>query len=168
MLSFVPPGVPAGALAFALLCLLALLAVLCDVLFEVGRVRREDPTGNIVIARSQFHLRLLSALVWCLALGLLAYCASLGWPVSRPGASSGGPAVLQSGLDPRRWLSLMGGAMLLVLIGIALLFYDLWRVRARARVQEGLFHQQLELMAQREAERLQRPSLPGPSEINPR
>ena len=137
-----------GQLVFGIICVLALLAIICGALYEIGRVRRESSSGNIVISPSQFRLRLLSAAVWFIALATLAYCATFGLPVRENG-------VVVRGLVLKQWLALTGGAFLLVIIALALLAYDIWRVRARSRVQESRFQQQLEQLAQREIEHAQ-------------
>ena len=138
-------GVPGGALAFAVLCLLGLLAIVCGVLFEIGRVRREGAGQGLIVAREQFAWRMGSALVWFVALGLLAYASSWGWP----------RRALALGLDGRAWLQVLGWAMLLTLIGLALLAHDLWRVRSRTAAQEAAFKAGLSLLAQQEIERAQ-------------
>ncbi len=155
-------GVPGGVLAFAALCLLALLAVACGVLFEIGRARRESASesrssAGSVIGRAQFGWRLASALVWCAALALLAYASSWGWP--RRG--------LGLGLDGRGWLQVLGWAMIFIFIGLVLLAQDLWRVRARASAQEAAFRTGLSLLAQQEIERAQNPNPPRPKNFSP-
>jgi hypothetical protein len=136
-------GVPSSSLIFAVLCLLALLAVVCGALFEIGRVRREGESGNVVIGRGQFGWRMASALVWCVALGLLAYASSWGWPRQK----------LALGLDARTWLQVLAVAMMLIFVGLMLLAHDLWRVKARSAAQEAAFHAGLSLIAQQEIER---------------
>ena len=138
-------GLSRGQLAFGILCMLALLAIVCGALYEIGRVRRESSSGNIVISQSQFRLRLLSALIWFIALATLAYCATLGLPVRENG-------IVVRGLWPKQWAALTGGSLLLVVIALTLLAYDVWRVSARSRAQEAFFQQQLEQLAQREIE----------------
>lgn len=138
-------GVPGGALAFSVLCLLGLLTIVCGVLFEVGRVRREGAGKGIVVARDQFAWRMGSALVWFIALCLLAYASSWGWPRK----------ALALGLDGRAWLQVLVWAMLLTLVGILLLAHDLWRVRSRTSAQEAAFKAGLALLAQQEIERAQ-------------
>lgn len=137
-----------GQLFFGIICVLALLAIICGALYEIGRVRRESASGNIVISPAQFRLRLLSALIWFIALATLAYCATLGLPVRENG-------VIVRGLWPRQWVALMGGSFLLILIALVLLAYDVWRVSVRSRAQESFFEQQLQQLAQREIEHAQ-------------
>ena len=137
-----------GQLVFGIICVLALIAIVCGALFEIGRVRRENGSGNIVISQTQFRLRLLSALIWFVALSSLAYCATIGLPVRENG-------VIVRGLLPRQWAAMTGGALMLVVIAVLLLAYDVWLVRARSRVQEAFFEQQLEQLAQREIEHAQ-------------
>ncbi len=140
-------GVPSGVLAFAALCLLALLAIGCGVLFEIGRVRR-DASANALIGRAQFRWRMASALVWCVSLGLLAFASSWGWP----------RRALHLGLDGRSWLQILGWAMIFILVGLILLAQDLWRVRARSTAQEAAFRAGLSLLAQQEIERAKTPA----------
>ncbi len=137
-----------GQLIFGVLCVLALIAIICGALFEIGRVRRESQSGNIVISHAQFRLRLLSALIWFIALATLAYCATIGLPVRENG-------IIVRGILPKQWAALTGGALLLVVIAVILLAYDVWRVNVRSRAQESFFEQQLQQLAQREIEHAQ-------------
>lgn len=137
-----------GQLFFGITCVLALVAIVCGALYEIGRVRREDNSGNIVISQTQFRLRLLSAFIWFIALSSLAYCATIGLPVREN-------SVIVRGLLPKQWAAMTGGALMLVVIAVLLLAYDVWLVRARSRVQEAFFEQQLEQLAQREIEHAQ-------------
>ena len=150
-------GVPGGALAFAGLCLLGVLAIVCGLLFEIGRVRREGASGNVVIGRGQFSWRVASGIVWCAALGLLAYASSWGWPRHALGL----------GLDGRVWLRLLACTMILVLIGLMLLAHDLWRVRARSAAQEEAFRQGLNEIAQQEIERARQNRVQNPESKTP-
>lgn len=151
-------GVPGGVLAFAAMCLLGLLAIVCGVLFEIGRVRREGAGSGPAIAREQFGWRMASALVWSVALGLLAYGSSWGWPRHKLGL----------GLDGRGWLQVLGWAMLLILLGIVLLAHDLWRVKARTSAQETAFRASLSLLAQQEIENAARLRSDQPRSDEPR
>ncbi len=141
-------GLTRGQFVFGIVCLLALVAIICGALYEIGRVRRESRSGNIVISQAQFRLRLLSAAIWFIALATLAYCSTLGLPVRENG-------VVVRGLWPKQWAALTGGSLLLIVIALILLAYDVWRVSARSRAQETFFEKQLEELAQREIEHAQ-------------
>ena len=141
-------GLSRGQFIFGIVCMLALVAIICGALYEIGRVRRESRSGNIVISQSQFRLRLLSALIWFIALATLAYCSTLGLPVRENG-------VVVRGLFPKQWAALTGGSLLLIVIALILLAYDVWRVGARSRAQESFFEKQLAELAQREIEHAQ-------------
>jgi hypothetical protein len=84
---------------------------------------------------------MLSALVWMVMLGSLAFTTVFAWPTAGDQIAA------------RRFLSLVSGSMLLLMIGLFLLMYDLWLVSRSRRVQERQFQQQLDLLAQQEIER---------------
>lgn len=138
----------AAKTGFAILCLAALIAVATGAVLEIGRARRaaanEEAGAEVgtLVSRNQFRLRMLSALVWMIVLGSLAYATLFLWP-------SPGDAV-----TARRFVSVISGAVLLIFIGLFLLFYDMWLVARQRRLQEKHFEHQLNAMAQAEIERL--------------
>lgn len=147
--------------AFALLCVLAMIAVVCGAVYEVGRTRREAAERQGEAARGeilrdlappgQLRLRLFSASVWILALGSFAFAMLWLWP-------SAGDRVMA-----RKFLSVVSGASLLLLVALWLLAYDLWQVWRLRRARERAFERQLETIAQLEMDRLRPPHDSSPT-----
>ncbi|MDF2439822.1 MAG: hypothetical protein JWN98_806 [Abditibacteriota bacterium] len=138
----------AAKTGFAILCLVALIAVAIGALLEIARARRAGAAGTAgaegatLVGRNQFWLRMLSAVVWMIVLGSLAYATLFLWPA--PGDD----------VTARRFVAVVSGSILLVLIGVLLLAYDMWLVSRQRRLQEKHFERQLNAMAQLEIERL--------------
>jgi len=136
-------------LAFGLLCIAALFAVASGALLEVARARRAASDGSVaeeastLVSRNQFRLRMLSAVVWMIVLGSLAYATLRLWPA--PGDA----------VTARRFVAVVSGAVLLIFIGLFLLAYDMWLMGRRRRLQEKQFERQLNDLAQSEIERLE-------------
>lgn len=132
---------------FGLLCLAGLIAVAVGAVLEIGRARRAaqesmPADGAPLVGVNQFRLRILSAVVWMIVLGALAYATMFLWPT--PGDM----------VTARRFVALVSGAVSLIVIGLFLLAYDMWLVSRRRRMQEKYFERQLNEMAQAEIERL--------------
>ena len=152
--------------AFALLCLLAMVAVAGGAALEIGRARREagevtiaadDATlGRAIVPPNQLRLRLFSALIWMLSLASFAFAMVWLWPAK-------GDTVMA-----RKFISVVSGAFLLLLIALWLLLYDVWQVGRRRRAREKVFERELEILAQQEIERLRSPATPPstPSDIS--
>ena len=124
---------------FALLCLLGVIAVGTGAVLEINRMRR----GQSIIGVNQFRLRLLSAVVWMVILGSTGYALLYLWP-----EKGDNPAAL-------RFLSVVSGIILLLVVGFVLLMYDLWRVSLQHRQQQAQFNRQRDLLAQMEIEKRQ-------------
>jgi hypothetical protein len=129
---------------FVASCLLGLVAIAAGALLEIARQRR----GESLLRTSQFRLRIFSALIWMIALGSLAYAAAFLWP--QHGAA---PAVRKA--QAEKFLSVISGAMTLLLIGILLLGYDMWQLARERRLKEAQFNLQLVDMAREEIEKAQ-------------
>jgi len=128
-----------GKNIFALLCLLGIIAIVVAVVLEIRRVRR----GESVITIGQFRLRLLSALVWMILLGSTSYAILVLWP--QPGNQ----------LQAQRFVSVVSGVVLLLIIGLLLMAYDLWQFSVQRRIREAEFNRELAKMAQTEIQRVQ-------------
>ncbi len=124
---------------FALLCLLGVIAIGTGAVLEINRMRRKES----IIGVNQFRLRLLSAVVWMIILGSTGYALLYLWP-----EKGDTPAAL-------RFLSVVSGIILLLVIGFVLLMYDLWRVSLQHRQQQAQFNRQRDLLAQMEIEKRQ-------------
>lgn len=123
---------------FAALCILAMIAVLTGAILEMRRSRR----GESLISLNQYRLRLLSAFIWVIVLGSLSYATLFLWP--EPGDRAQG----------YRFLSVVSGAGLLFIIGIALLLVDIFQLSRERQRQADRFNTELAAMAEMEGERL--------------
>ena len=128
---------PTAKNIFALLCLLGVVAVATAAMLEVARMRR----GESVISPRQFRLRLLSAVIWMILLGSTSYAMFFLWPERGDLEQS------------RRFLSVMSGVILLLLLALLLFIYDVWQFARQRRQREAQFQQQLLEMAQAEIQR---------------
>jgi hypothetical protein len=122
---------------FAISCLLCLVAIATGAVLEIVRQQR----GESLLRPSQFRLRILSALIWMIALGSMAFAVTFLWP--------------ERGNDvaARKFLSVLSGALSLVFFAVILLAYDLWQVARERRVREAQFNLQLADMALHEIEK---------------
>ena len=123
---------------FALVCCIGVIAVAVGALIEVRRARR----GDGIIPPRQFRLRLFSALIWAIALGSLAYTVLFLWPERGDRDQA------------RKFLSIVSGVVLLVVIGLILLAYDFWLVGQARRLQQARFERNVDEMGRAEIERV--------------
>lgn len=128
---------------FALLCLLCVIAVATGAWLEIARTRR----GDNLLAPRHFRLRLISAVVWILALLSLAGAVTIWWPPPHP-------------TDNQRLqlYAVFTGAISLMTIGLLLGVADFWivsRTRHKVEREQALrFSQQLHELAETETARL--------------
>jgi len=132
---------PTAKIAFAVLCLLGILAVGIGALLEISRKRQ----GNTVVTPVQFKLRMISAVIWMIVLGSLFYAVVFLWPQRGLG--------METERQARQFLSVVSGSFLLIAVALGLLVYDLWRLAREGRVHEARFNQQLIALAHAEVER---------------
>ncbi len=126
-----------GRMIFAMLCLLAMVAITGGGVLELLRFKR----GESMLRAGQLGLRLFSALVWLILLGSLAYAVMLLWPTDVPSA--------------RKFAAVVSGALFLLFIAIFLLAYDVWQVGRQRRLQERAFQRNLEGLAREEIQKVQ-------------
>jgi hypothetical protein len=141
----VPGGEMAGESAktvFTVSCLLCLVAIAAGALLEIVRQTR----GESLLRPWQFRLRVFSALVWMIALASLAYAVAFLWPQQHA-------ALAIRKAQAEKFLSVISGAMILLLIGIILLAYDMWQLARERRLKEAQFNLQLVDMARTEIEK---------------
>jgi hypothetical protein len=129
---------------FVVSCLLGLVAIAVGALLEITRQRR----GESLLRPSLFRLRIVSALIWILTLGSLAYAVAFLWPQHDA-------AFALRRAQAEKFLSVVSGALLLLLIGVLLLAYDMWQLARERRLKEAQFHLQMANMAQAEIEKAQ-------------
>jgi len=132
-----------GRMIFAMLCLLAMIAITGGGVLEILRFKR----GESMLRPGQLGLRLFSALVWLILLGSLAYGVMLLWPTDAASA--------------RKFAAVISGALFLLFIAIFLLAYDVWQVGRQRRLQERTFQRNLEGFAREEIQKIQTDSSPS-------
>jgi len=123
---------------FALVCCIGLIAVAAGALLEMRRARR----GDSILPPRQLRLRLISSLIWAITLGSLAYGVLFLWPER-------GDLV-----QARRFLGVISGAMMLIVIGLFLLAYDIWLVGQARRLQQAHLERNKSELARAEIERV--------------
>lgn len=120
---------------FSILCLLALIAVAAGGVLEVLRQTR----GESLLRPGQFRLRIFSVFVWIILLGSLSFAVSFLWPSDKASAT--------------KFVAVVSGSLMLLLIALFLLAYDVWQVGKQRRASERKFEQQLEGMAREEIDK---------------
>lgn len=128
-----------GRMIFAMLCLLAMVAITGGGILELLRFRR----GESLLRPSQLALRIFSALVWLVLLGSLAYAVTMLWPNPQDVSSA------------RKFAAVVSGSLSLLFIAIFLLAYDVWQVSRQRRLQERTFQRNLEGFAREEIQKIQ-------------
>jgi hypothetical protein len=124
---------------FALMCLLGIIAVAVAAVLEIRRVRR----GESVVTPLQFRLRMVSALIWVLVLGSTSYAILQLWPAPKDQDQA------------KRFISVISGVVLLLIIALLLMVYDLRLFALQRRRREAEFNQELAALAQAEIQRAQ-------------
>jgi hypothetical protein len=127
---------------FVMSCLLGLIVIAIGAGLEIWRQKR----GESLLRAGQFRLRIFSSIIWMIALGSLAYAVAFLWP--NPDL-----ALVTRRAQAEKFLSIISGAMMLLLIGIVLLGYDMWQLARERRLKEAQFNLQLLDMAREEIEK---------------
>ena len=140
-----PASIPTERIIFALICCIGIIAVATGAALEIRRARR----GRSIIPPRQIRLRLFSALIWIITLGSLSYAVLLLW--SEPGDLA----------QARRFVGVISGVMLLIVIGLLLVAYDLWLVGQARRLQQAKFKLNMDDLARAEIERVQQEQSSG-------
>ena len=140
-----PASVPTERIIFALFCCIGIIAVATGAALEIRRARH----GSSIIPPRQMRLRLFSAVIWIITLGSLSYAVLLLWP--EPGNLG----------QARRFLGIISGAMLLIVIGLLLVAYDLWLLGQARRLHQAKFKLNMDEMARAEIERVRQEQTSG-------
>lgn len=123
---------------FAVLCLVGLIAILCGALFEFGRQKRAA-----TISSRHFRWRMVSALLWVIILGSLAYATIFLWPV---------PPTQQT---VRRFGAVLAGSMSLMLLAFVLMLFDFYLTSKTRQAQSARMRLEMAEIARIEIERAQ-------------
>lgn len=133
---FVSPPPSTEIVGFTLVCLLGMVVIATALWLEWRRVKR----GESLFGAKVFRWRAASGVVWLLILGTLSYAMWFLWPTS-------GDKIMA-----RKFLSVLNGALLLMLLSFVLLYLDFVAVlRERRRQEKNLKRQMSDLV--REAEK---------------
>lgn len=130
-------------LIFAMLCVLGALAIVIVALLEIVRARR----GESLLAPWHLRLRLMSVLIWMIALISLAMSVTTQWPPPHPTKN-----------QQLQFFALVDGVLLLMALGLLLAagdYWVFWRKRRRVETAQTIrFAQELRAMAESESARL--------------
>jgi len=135
---------------FALICLLGIIAVGIAALFEFRRMHR----GESVITSTQFRLRMFSAWIWMVLLGSTSYAILMLWPETGNLGAGARPTPEQT-LQAKRFLSVISGVFLLLIIALGLIAYDLVLFARQRKQKQAEFNRELAALAEIEIARLQ-------------
>ncbi len=128
---------------FATLCVLGALAIVIVALLEIVRARR----GESLLAPWHLRLRLISGLIWIIALISLAMAVTVQWPP--PYATDN---------QKLQFLALVNGVIMLMALGLLLAggdYWVFWRKRQRIETAQTIrFAEELRAMAESESARL--------------
>jgi hypothetical protein len=124
---------------FAALCLLGLITIWCGAVFEARR-QQKSPT----ISKRHFRWRMVSALLWTLILGSLAYATLFTWPVPKDYDSV------------RRFGAILAGSLMLMMVAFMVIIFDFYLTAQTRRIQTARMQQDLGEIARVEIERAQR------------
>jgi hypothetical protein len=123
---------------FAAMCLLGLVTIWCGAVFEARRQQR-TPT----ISKRHFRWRMVSALLWTIILGSLAYATLFTWPVVGDYNSV------------RRFGAILAGSLLLMMVAFMVIIFDFYLTAQTRKIQTARMHQDLGEIARVEIERAQ-------------
>ena len=130
-------------LLFATLCVLGTIAIVCVAFLEIARARRSES----LLSPWHLRLRLITGLIWIIALLSLAIAVTVQWP--RPFASTN---------QKLQFVALVNGVVLLMALGLLLFGGDYWVFwRKRKRIEQAQtvrFAEELRAMAESETARL--------------
>jgi len=124
---------------FSATCLAGVTVIAVAAILEIIRQRK----GESLLRAGQFRLRIFSALIWIILLGAMAIAVAFLWPQKGDFATM------------RKFASVLGGSLSLLLIALFLLAYDFWQINRQRQITELKFNHQLDDMARAEIEKIQ-------------
>ena len=130
---------PILRLIFGALCVAGMFAILAGLLFEWGRLRR----GNSVLSPRQMRWRIVGGTLWILVLGSFAYATAFLWPSD-----------LHDVVTGRRFVSVMAGAAMLLVVALIITAFDAFLTLKGAQFQRQKFERNAGEAARAEIERI--------------
>lgn len=124
---------------FAALCLAGMCAIIAGLVFESGRLKR----GNSVLSPRQMRWRIVGGALWILVLGSFAYATVFLWPTNLNDAVTG-----------RRFIAMMAGATVLLVIALIITAFDAYLTLKGAQLQREKFERDASKIASAEIDRI--------------
>ena len=124
---------------FAALCVAGMCAIIAGLVFESGRLKR----GNSVLSPRQLRWRIVGGALWVLVLGSFAYATVFLWPNN-----------LNDVVTGRRFISVMAGATVLLVIALIITAFDAYLTLKGAQLQREKFERDAGKVARAEIERI--------------
>jgi len=137
-------------LIFGALCIVGMFAILAGLLFEWGRLKR----GNSVLAPRQMRWRIVGGTLWVLVLGSFAYATVFLWPNN-----------LNDVVTGRRFIAVMAGATVLLVIALIITAFDAFLTLKGAQLQREKFERNAGEVALAEIERIRAQHRPDSSHV---
>ena len=124
---------------FALLCLTGLVAIATAAYVEVSRMRR----GETALTPRHFRWRMISASLWVLILGSLAYGTLFEWPLNSHDEN-----------HMRRFSIILVGAMSLMMLAMVLFAVDVVLTMRERQQQRESYVRDVHDLARKEIEKI--------------
>ena len=124
---------------FGALCVAGMCAIIAGLLFESGRLKR----GDSVLSPRQMRWRIVGGALWVLVLGSFAYATIFLWPNN-----------LNDVITGRRFLAVMAGASVLLVIALIITAFDAYLTLKGAQLQREKFARNADKLAQAEIDRV--------------
>ncbi len=130
---------PTLRLIFGALCVAGMVAIVAGLLFEWGRLRR----GNSVLSPRQMRWRIAGGALWVLVLGSFAFATIFLWPSD-----------LKDVVTGRRFIAMMAGATVLLVIALVITAFDAYLTLKGAQLQREKFERESGNIARAEIDRI--------------
>ena len=124
---------------FGALCVAGMCAIIAGLVFESGRLKR----GDSVLSPRQLRWRIVGGALWVLVLGSFAYATIFLWPSDLKDVATG-----------RRFIAVMAGATVLLVIALIITAFDAYLTLKGAQLQREKFERNAEKLAGAEIERI--------------
>ena len=141
---------PILRLLFGALCVVGMFAIFAGLLFEWSRMKR----GDSVLSARQLRWRIVGGALWVLVLGSFAYATLFLWPANFNDVVTG-----------RRFVAVMAGATVLLVIALVITAFDAFLTLKGAQLQRQKFERDAGKLARAEIERIRAQQGAGSSHV---